>query len=410
MFLRAFKILFIVALFAIFVVQAQTQVFINSKELSDNLIIDNELYILAKSFADSTNSNFSYEANLGILALDFNGHILTADNSLIEIDGKNIQGRLVYPDDKLYLPLKSLAKAYNAASFTDTEASYFILPRASLISSTMNSYSDYDRVVLEFKGLSPYKSTYNSELNILELLFDNVLEQPFTVSYGSKMVMELGSSLGYLKLKLILSEANNYEIYNEASPNGYKVIIDTFSADSQKTNHKKIEIVLKQTQIEESKYFIEQLKQFLEANNIDVEIILEEDKIDYLADIFLTINVTEINRNSINIYYQSTNPSEYLIRENAANALRRSNKPERRLLLDKIASNYLFGQELANRISNTIFQNIGYQSQVFAENLSAIANYAGRGIVIESSKENLNNELLIDSLARTIISHLENYD
>lgn len=412
MFLRVLKVVLCFTLFATIFAFAQTRAYINSKEITDNLIIDDEVFILAKSFADSIYAQYVYNPELGIMAINFNGHILTTNSNFIEIDNKRLAGHPIYDNDKLYLPLKSLAQAFGAKSYKNTEAGYLLLPRASLISSEMNSYSDYDRVILEFENLSPYRQVYNSELNTLELIFDNVYEQEFTVNYGSRIVMELGSSLGYLKLKLILSETDSYTIYNEASLNGHKLIIDSFLAKTQNKSNKKLLILLNQQEIETSQYFIDELSQVLELSDIELKVIGKEskNKADYLSDIFLAINVADISRNSINIYYQSSTNTNYLIRENATNALRRINTSDRQILLDKIANNYLFGQELAQKISDTIFNNIGYQSQVIAEDLSVVANYAGRGIILEISKDNLNNDLLINTLAQAIIQHLENYD
>lgn len=415
MFLRFFRIVLCFVILTTSFAFAQTRVYLNSKELTDSLIIDNEVFVLAKSFADTLNAQFIYNPDIGIVAIDFNEHILIASSDYIEIDNKRINGKLKYLNDKLYLPLKSLAEAYQGSSYSNAELSYMLLPRARLTNSQLNSYADYDRVILEFRNLSSYQEIYNPELNTLELIFDNAYEQPFAVEYGSRLVMELSSSLGYLKLKLILAEKNTYEIFKQANPNGQTIIIDSFATDSPKNTYKKVELILSQEQLGESQYFLSQLSQLLAENDIELEAVAisEQDKfeeIDYLSDVFLAINISEISRSEINIYYQIANSTNYLIRNNATTALTRIVDPSRRALLEKLANNYLFGQELAQRISNTMFNNIGYQTKAIPEDLSLIADYAGRGIVLEMSKDNLNNDLLINTLAQAIIEHLENYD
>ena len=391
---------------------AQARAYVNSYEITDTLLIDNELYLSAREFAKAIAAQFSYDAERGVLAINYDGHILVAKNNSLEIDNKRVEGNLVDNNAIAYLPLKSLATAFNASSYFDSDNAYLLLARAKLLESKIISFADYDRVILEFENLSPYSYKYDAGLNTLEISFNNVVERPFEVSYGQRLVMELGSSLGYLNLKLILGENSIYSIYNEATNNGFKLIVDVYDSQSPIENHNKVQLILDDNKIGESQYFVDKLVTLLSQNNIQIETLSlnqEADKLDYLSDAFIKLNISSLDRNQVNLYYQSGKTSN-LVRDNASRALERTNDPEKLKLLRKLANNYRFGQGLAQAISDAIFEQLGYQSQAYGEDLATIANLAGRGVVLELSQDSLNNELLIDTIARAIAAYLEQND
>lgn len=400
-------VLFVLFLFSL--VQSQSfRLLINGQGLSAIVVEDGKIYASAKEFAQIINGRYALDFDTGLFSLDFNGHILlgNAQTQTANIDKRKQNIPMILRESLVYLEAEGLAKAFGASYDLIDDIAYIIFPRAKLINYSLENYVDYDRVVLEFRGLTKVEELPKSENNILNIFFNNVLAHEEKILYGNRTVLELGSSKGYLSLKLILAEQDQHTSFFEPSSDGFKMIIDIFRGEQSAIVKTKQLCFISELDI------AEEIKRIFQENNIATSF-FNPTQVSELAlnnDLCIELASTELPRSQVNIYFQESKEASFMIQENAAKAIGLNNDPKRQRVLEKLASNFTLGQALAMRVADNIYQTMGYRASIIAEDIELLKNYAGKAIYIEISKEDETNSLLIQTISQSIIDFVKQDD
>ena len=388
-------------------VSAQSLLYINGKAAGDTISDNGLLYVSANEFSKLLNADYAFAAETGYFAIELAGQLLFGDDNSanVEIGQRSLPMRKRREGGRLYLAAKDLAAAFRASYGRLGDKAYMLFPRAQLRSYKLLSYEQYDRVILEVTGYSADFASFDPKTNTLELSFDNFQRQAQKLLYGNRVVAELGSSSGYLKLKLIMAENSSYTKFYEPLADGYRLIIDVF-ADDNAASHSEKSICLV-SQLDLSDIF----KPFVEEADIELNILSSIADKDILAnDICVAILASDIARGSVQIYYKEFSEPVFSVQKNAAEAIPLAKSPTRQAVLEKLAANYPLGRAMATKIGSDIFQNTGYRATVNHADLYLLKMLAGRAVVIEISNLDADNSLLLGSIAQSIISFVKQND
>lgn len=387
---------------------AQSQLFINGNNVKSFIVQNDELFVSLKGFAEIVNAKYALDFEKHVFSLDFNGHVLSGklQNGVAGLDGKKPVIALMEHNSELYLGITGLSEAFDAKFDVVGDNAYLVFPRATLLRFDIQAYNDYDRAVLEFIGFSPIREDYSSDINTLNIVFENALEHSNEVMYGNRSVFELGSSKGYLVLKLILAEQDGYSKYFQATENGFVLVIDIFANDAEKqSNNRKLCLISKLE-------IAQELVDKFEKSNFVVNYygsLRDSEKL-FENELCIAVGASDLPRSQVNVFYLDSEKSRFMIQDNAAKAIGFNNNPERQKVLEKLAANYAFGQALALRIADAIYQTMGYRAAVINENIELLKEFSGKAVYIEISHDDSTNSLLMQTIAQSIINFVETDD
>ncbi len=427
---------------------AQQRLFVNGQEVvgMSTTLVAGASYAPALAFADAIGANLSFDAESSLAVLDYASHLLTlrvygtggeakADAQALELDGRSVAGTgAVNVEGSLYAPVKAVVAAFGGSIEYNTELgqAVVVFPRATLQDLSVDSLQGYDRFVLAFDGLTPYHVYFNEAANILQIRFERltpVQAQGFSGQFISNALLQ--QSGGYSDFILRLNQDTRYENYTAPRSGGFRFILDILPATTQRQDpvatpavvldagHGGTDTGLALSEGNESDLTLtlaQRLSETLRAAGLASDLTRTENITVSVADrsqtgigssLYLSFHAADLAPGQVNIYYLSEAPDaatlELAIRENAKAALdQQGTDVVRRRLLLNLIPDLPRGEAYASGIARELAQLGGYTVNTVALPLKVLEGAAGRGLLLEFSPTNLQDEQLAKNLAAAI--------
>ncbi len=414
--------------------------------LSTNLI-EGVSYIPAASLASAVGASFGYDAQSQVVTFDYASRFVSLkvyntpseaalETQALSIDGQPYAGTGgIFVSGMVYVPVKPMIAALGGSLYFSEELQKVIVtfPRAVLRSAYVQPSLEYDRLVFDFSGRTPYQLFLSPALNTLQVRFTHlepISPQAFAGSRFSQAILNM--SEGFADLIIQLQPEIMVESYTTATSDGFSLVIDLFPRPLE-TNTSTIivdpghggqdtgilantvteaDLVLRVAQTLEG--LLNQqgiVSQLTRESNITLSIDKRAEQ-GIGASLFLSLHMASVLPGQMNIYYlseaQDQNNLNMAIQRNAQQALsgETTDSLRRRLLLRYIPD-IARGEAYAKAIADSLRQYPGYTvNQMVGLPLKVLEGAAGRGVLIELSAEDLVNPQLAEFLVSAIMSAL----
>jgi N-acetylmuramoyl-L-alanine amidase len=398
--------------------------------------VANTSYVAAEPFARMIGARYSYDAERSLATFQLSGRLAAlrvyesvaeaaADGDALYVEGRDVASLGgVLRDGVVYVQVRSLAAAFGGSVtvMPETAAIAVFFPRATLEEVRQPDVAgDYERLVLSFNHDVPLE---------IERLQDTVyLRFPGSRLAGAARHLQgdrfanggLYAGPDYVELRFSLHEDSDFEVLELPQPQGVEVVVDIFTA-SEPVVEERLRVVLDPsgsgTDGALSLTLALELRALLERRGLTVELTREGEAPTPLenrasrgigADLFVSFGVAPLEPGQLNLYYlddaATIESLGMAIRHNAQSAMtsEATDGLRRRLLLG-LVPDLAFGEVAARHLANTLE---GYQAATVAgAPLYVLGGAAGRGMMIELSREDLERQELADALAASLASLL----
>jgi N-acetylmuramoyl-L-alanine amidase len=448
--IRAFFLGLIFCSLVITSTRAQQALAVNGQVVSGltTSLIEGSSYIPAASLAQALGAHYGFDTQARVVTFDYAARYISlhvydsvaeaaSDTQALTADGQALNSTAaVNVNGTVYVPVKPLIAALGGALYYSEELQKVIVtfPRAILRSAYVQPSAQYDRLVLDFEGRTPYQLYLNPALNTLQVRFQHlepVTPQAFVGTLFSQAILQQVG--GYADLVLPLNPNVRFESYTSSSPTGFSLVIDLFAGeavpsevstvvidpghggeDSGLAMNDSNEATLALSVAQSLESILNQkgiVSRLTRTDNVTLSID-ERSQQGIGASLYLSIHTAELSPGQINIYYlseaQNSAGLELAIQRNARLALdsEATNSLRRRLLL-RYVPDLEKGEIYAKSIAETLRQNPGYTvSNMAGLPLSVLEGSAGRGVLIEFSATDLANPQLSSFLASALMTAL----
>jgi N-acetylmuramoyl-L-alanine amidase len=298
----------------------------------------------------------------------------------------------------------------------------------------VQSLADYDRLIFDFQGLTPYKLFINPSLNTLQIRFEHLEPVPAQAFATGKQFTQavLNYSGGVADLVIQLQPNTMFESYTTATPSGFNLVIDLFQSED---TPQELSVVLDaghggqdtgliqsgNTEADLALSVAQNLEKLLNQNGVassltrDSDLMLSIDERTEQgvgANLFLSLHMANLAPGQINIYYlnevSDTANLNIAIARNAQQALEsEATDTLRRRLLLRFVPDVAQGERYAQAIAESLRQNPGFiVSHLAGLPIKVLEGAAGRGVLIEFSQGDLANPQLPTYLWSAVMSAL----
>jgi N-acetylmuramoyl-L-alanine amidase len=429
---------------------AQQALVINGQVVSglSTTLIEGSSYVPAASLADALGAQFGYDLTARVITFDYASRFISitlynspqdaaADLQALSVDGQ------VYPSagavnvsGTVYVPLKPIIAALSGSLYYSEELQKIIVtfPRAVLRPPVVQSLADYDRLIFDFQGLTPYQLFINPSLNTLQIRFEHLEPVPAQAFATGKQFTQavLNYSGGVADLVIQLQPNTMFESYTTATPSGFNLVIDLFQSED---TPQELSVVLDaghggqdtgliqsgNTEADLALSVAQNLEKLLNQNGVassltrDSDLMLSIDERTEQgvgANLFLSLHMANLAPGQINIYYlnevSDTANLNIAIARNAQQALEsEATDTLRRRLLLRFVPDVAQGERYAQAIAESLRQNPGFiVSHLAGLPIKVLEGAAGRGVLIEFSQGDLANPQLPTYLWSAVMSAL----
>jgi N-acetylmuramoyl-L-alanine amidase len=429
---------------------AQQALVINGQVISglSTTLIEGSSYIPAASLVDVLGVQFGFDAQARVLSFDYASMLVsltvynTAQEAVLDTQALRVDGK-GYPSPggvkvsgTVYVPVKPIIAALGGSLYYSEELQKIIVtfPRAVLRPPVVQALADYDRIIFDFEGRTPYQIFLNPSLNTLQVRFEHlepIAAQAFATGTRFSQAV-LSYSAGFADVVIQLQPNIMFESYTTATPTGFSLIIDLFQSEIA-TNAPSVivdpghggqdtGVVVKATHEADLALSVAQsLESLLNQNGVvssltrdgNITLSIDERAEQGIgANLFLSIHLADLAPGQINIYYLSEvsdlgNLNIAIVR-NAQQALNsEATDSLRRRLLLRFVPDMARGESYAKAIADTLRQNPGYTvSHMAGLPIKVLEGAAGRGILIEFSADDLANSQLPSFLWSAVMAAL----
>jgi N-acetylmuramoyl-L-alanine amidase len=431
-------------------VSAQQALVVNGQSVTglSTTLIEGSSYIPAASLADAVGAQFGYDATARVVTFDYSSRFISitvynspqeaaADSQALSVDGQSYPSTgAVNVSGTVYVPVKPIIAALSGSLYFSEELQKIIVtfPRAVLRPPVVQSLADYDRLIFDFEGRTPYQLFINPSLNTLQIRFEHlepVAAQAFATGIRFTQAV-LNYSGGIADLVIQLQPNIMFETYTTATPSGFNLVVDLFQAEATSqalsvvvdAGHGGQDTGLVQDSTTEADIALT-VSQVLEGllNQNGVQSTLTRDSnlmlsIDERAEqgiganLFLSLHTANLSPGQINIYYLNEVSDaanlNIAIARNAQQALgAETTDTLRRRLLLRFVPDVTIGERYAQAIANSLRQNPGFTvGHLSGLPLKVLEGAAGRGVLIEFSQSDLANPQLPGYLWSAIMAAL----
>jgi N-acetylmuramoyl-L-alanine amidase len=448
------RLAFILLLTLFTLTLAQQRLIVNGLEVAgmSTTLVSGSSYAPALALADAIGAARSYDAEAGLATFDYASHLLTmrvygsageakSDTQALQLDGRTVPGTGgVSLDGNLYVPVKAVVAAFGGSvEYSDVrQAVLVVFPRATLQSATVKQVQGYDRFVLEFAGLTPYRSYFNQAVGLLQVRFER-LTPAQSQSFSGQLFngATLQQSGGYTDLLIRMNAETHYESYTAPRTGGFSLILDVLPTTAQRQDPVTTPAVVidaghggndpglvvpEGTESELTLQLAQRLSESLQGAGLASDLtrtdnitlsVGERSQQGIGSSLYLSIHVADdLTPGQMNVYYLSEASDaaslDLAIRQNAKAALDQpgTDVMRRRLLLN-LVPDMKRGEAYANGIARELSQLGGYTANnVAGLPLKVLEGAAGRGVLIEFNASNLIDPQLATNLAAAIRSVL----
>ncbi len=407
--------------------------------------VANTSYAAAAPLAQAVGARFFYDAERELALFQMSGRVAAlrvyagaaqaaADRSAMRVEGREVAALGgVLQGGVVYVQVRALAAAFGGrvALIPETGTVAVFFPRVTLTAVTQPQLSqpqlsgDFDRIVLEFAGDVPV--TVREEGSAVLFRFERArlggrAERLAGTRFGDAAYYPAGEGV---ELRLDLGEGVSYEKLELPQAQGVQVIIDIFPSEIQEPARGARRVVLDpapQPAAEDDAAGLElarRLASLLARQGIAVS--LTRDAVTTLpiearsargigADLFLSLSLSTLPAGRFNLYYldeaASLESLGMAIRQNAEASLDAPATSEtRRRLLVGLTSDLAFGQSAAASVAAALSGELEAGSVTGAP-LYVLGGAAGRGLLLELSRESAQNAELADALAAAVVAIL----
>ncbi|MGL4612130.1 MAG: N-acetylmuramoyl-L-alanine amidase [Trueperaceae bacterium] len=435
---------------------AQQRLLVNGLEVSGltTTLVSGTAYIPAGGLAEAIGATQSYDGEVELATFDYAAQLLTlrvytssaeakADTSALQLNGAQRSGTgAVALDGSLYVPVKAVVAALGGfAEYSEArQAVLVVFPRATFVDARVLIQPNYDRLILNFEGLTAYQNSFDEVTGSLQLTFEGLtpLQQPqsFTGQRFERAVLQQRASV--VDLLLQLKPGMHYETFMAPREGGFSLVLDVIAASTQRQDPlatativldaghgggDKGLTVANSTESNLTLELAQQLRDTLRSRGLRTELTRAEDRELSIAErsqhgigssFYLSLHAdSQLASGQINVYYQAaTENANVTIRDNALVALNQpgADANHRRLLLS-LVPDLQRGERYATTLARALAQ-AGYSAnQTLGLPLEVLEGAAGRGVLIEFSFADLAKPQLPNQLAdavRTLLAQAEN--
>ena len=463
----AYAFVFVHALVTPALVASAQNLVVNGQPVAGLSIVRGSSYAPADAFGAALGATPFYDATEQAVTFDLAGRLLSVTlgdgRGAVTLDGAAPPNeRETAPDEggvleggRFYVPVKRVVAALGGTVtwLPSQQTVMVVLPRAELRGFKMNRQAGYERLVLEFDGLTAFETYFNRTLGTLQLRFERAdlpPESGFPALSGDFFTTAVVTeTAGYLDLRVEVRPEHRFESYASPRPGGFAVVVDllpdavpaadtavgarpfvvidpghggadeglTFGSTTEK------ELLLR---------FALALQDALSSADVDVSLTRSDDvsvpvglrsQAGVGARLFLSLHAADLSAGQFNLYYLGDGDlgSVSALRDNAAEAVTAPDTDalRRRILLDLVPDLALgesyardLGRDLSNNLGGNGFGgNIGGQLDGSARAatpapLAVLSGAAGRGVLLELSPDDLADDALVAPLAAALVKVL----
>lgn len=426
---------------------------VNGRPVADLAILGGSSYAPAEAFGDALGAETFYDPTAQVVTFGLAGRLLSValgdGAGAVSLDGAGVAAEGgVLEAGRFYVPVKPVVAALGGVVtwLPSQQTVLVVLPRAELLGLKLDKTvaRGYERLVLDFAGLTPFETYFNAALGTLQLRFeraDAASTQTLTGEFFSAAVAT--PNRGYLDFRVTARPGYRVESYATPRLGGFSVVVDllpdTAPPTSQASATTRRFVVLDpghggaddglrfgdEVEKDLTLHFAERVADALAARAPDTEVRLTRRDDAALpmqtraqagvgATLLVSFHAVDLPAGRFNLYYlgdgDPTAGADAVLRENAAGAL---NAPDtdalRRRILLKLVPDLALGERYARTLAADLnaAQSASYNAERLAAAPLAVLNgAAGRGVLLELSPTDLADDAFAADVAAALAALL----
>lgn len=420
------------------------QLVVNGRQVAGLTLVQGNSYAPADAFGAALGADTFYDAAGQTVTFELAGRLLSVrlgnGAGAVSLDGEDVAAEGAVLSDGIFLvPVKPIATALGGTVtwLQSQQTVMAVLPRARLRGVELDGGTSrgYERLVLDFDGLTPFETYFNSALGALQLRFERAdVESAQTLSGDFFSSAVTSKNAGYLDFRVNLRPGYRFESYTSPRRGGFTVVVDllpeTAPMDEVTSAASRPVVVLDpghggsdeglrfaDSEKDLTLRFTLQLAEALQARDVDVRLTRRDDAALPLelrsqagigASLFVSLHAADLPAGQFNLYYlgdQGSGPGfDSALRENAEAAL---NAPDTDALRRRVLLNLVPDLALGGRYARDLSAELGGSTSlrsalVTSAPLAVLNGAAGRGLLLELSPDDLTDEQLAAALAAAL--------
>lgn len=430
---------------------AQPALVVNGRDIAGNTtaLVSGASYAPASALSRALGASFAMNLQQRLVVLDAGGRLLQIDladsaaaagsaANAIRLDGRVLGGpAALLANGEVYLPVKQVSEALGASvTYLQSQGTVVVVqPRARL--TAVRRSTPPERLEVSLSAPVRYSTFYNEPINTLQIHFERT-DVEVRVDPVEGDLFSLASAIsagGGTDVHIQLAGEAGYEVYQIPDGRGFRLIV-AFAAPGQSAVVSGLDVVIDPGHGGEdlglvvpgsgsestlTLGFAERLAAALRQRGVNVELTRDSDySLDVEArsnaaigsDLFISVHVADLPSGDFNIYYLADAANvaslDMAIRNNASEAAAATTDRLRRQLLLGLVPDLEQGRTIVDGLSGRLFTGGSYRANVVAgAPLQVLGGAGGRGVLIEFSASDLNEDELPTVVAQAVLELLE---
>ncbi|CAN5828565.1 hypothetical protein BH24DEI2_BH24DEI2_16340 [soil metagenome] len=400
---------------------------VNGRPVADLALLKGSSYAPADAFGAALGAETLYDDALQTVTFSLAGQLVSVQlgdgAGAVRSNGANTaEEGGVLEGGRFYVPVKPVTAALGGTVtwLPSQQTVLVVLPRAQLLELKRDKTAarGYERLVLDFAGLTPYDSYFNAALGTLQLRFERAdATSAQTLSGEFFSTATATPNRGYLDFRVTAQPGYRVESYTTPRAGGFSVVVDLVpdtAAAAGPTSARALPLIVldpghggadaglrfgNDDEKDLTLQFAERVAAALASRDVEVRLTRRDDSGQPVqtrsqagvgASLFVSVHAADLPAGRYNVYYlgdvDPTTPADAVVRANAADAL---SGPDTDALRRRILLKLVPDLALGERYARTLATDLGGAERLAAAPLAVLSGAAGRGVLLELSPTDL---------------------